>query len=265
MDKNKGETEIDILHILFALLKKWLLLAVATLLGAVLAFGYTHFFTKPVYESSAYLYVNTNAVSVGATKISLADMNAASSLVDRYSVILQRRLTLEKVIEEADLSYSYEQLYRMVRVSPVNNTEIFSVTVQSSDPAEACKIANTIVRVLPDRISSIIQGCSVSVVDMAVEPRTPTSPSYPKNIVIGMLLGFIFSAAFVVITDIFNDRIDSDEWITETFGEELPLLAACPDSNDTSSHKYGRYGRYSNYGYGSYYSDSRDKDGEKSE
>lgn len=267
METEKGGMEIDLLHLLSALLKKWWLLLLATILGGSIAFGYTYFFSKPVYEASAYLYVNSNSVSVGTTKISLSDLSTAQSLVDTYSVILQRRLTLEKVIEEAHLDYTYEELYKMVQTSAVNGTEIFSVKVKSHDPDEARIIANTIVEVLPERISSIIQGCSVSVVDLAVTPQTPTSPSYPKNLAIGMVIGFILCGAVIVLLDIFNDAIDSEEWINNTFGEEMPLLASCPDANDTSTHKYGRYGRYGRYrkyGYSTYYAKSVDSQNDTS-
>ena len=40
----------------------------------------------------------------------------------------------------------------MIEAKAVNGTEIFEVTVTSEDPAEAERIANTVVDILPDKI-----------------------------------------------------------------------------------------------------------------
>ena len=100
----------------------------------------------------------------------MSDLNAAQSLVDTYAVILKSRGTLEEVIDKAQLPYTYEELSKMVETGAVDNTEIFSITVTSDDPQEATKIANTIVEVLPDRITEIMDGSDVRTVDFAVVP-----------------------------------------------------------------------------------------------
>ena len=128
---NFSSNEISLLHIAEIFLKKWYLIVAALILGAFAAFGYTYKFIPKQYTADVRLYVNNTSISIGnvSAKIDSGDLSAAHSLVDTYCVILKSRVTLEKVIEKADLDYTAGQLNNMISASAVNGTEVFSVNV----------------------------------------------------------------------------------------------------------------------------------------
>ena len=241
MNENTESREIDLLQMASALVKKWWVIAVATVLAGIIAFGYTRLGITPKYEATAMFYVNNSSIS---GKLSLADLNAAEKSVKSYCTILETRLNLEEVIREGNFNYTYEQLKKMIGSQAVNGTEIFSVTVTSSDPQEACDIANIIASVLPQKVADVIDGTKVKVVDYAVVPQTKSSPSTPKNTVLGMLVGFVLSAGVIILLEIFNDTINSEEWLVTTYGDEIPLLSVVPDVNAKSDRRYYKYGGY---------------------
>lgn len=241
MNENTESREIDLLQMASALVKKWWVIAVATVLAGIIAFGYTRLGITPKYEATAMFYVNNSSIS---GKLSLADLNAAEKSVKSYCTILETRLSLEEVIREGNFNYTYEQLKKMIGSQAVDGTEIFSVTVTSSDPQEACDIANTIASVLPQKVADVIDGTKVKVVDYAVVPQTKSSPSTPKNTVLGMLVGFVLSAGVIILLEIFNDTINSEEWLVTTYGDEIPLLSVVPDVNAKSDRRYYKYGGY---------------------
>ena len=241
MNENTESREIDLLQMASALVKKWWVIAVATVLAGVIAFGYTRLGITPKYEASVMFYVNNSSIS---GKLSLADLNAAEKSVKSYCTILESRLSLEEVIREGNFNYTYEQLNKMIDSQAVNGTEIFSVTVTSSDPQEACDIANTIASVLPQKVADVMEGAKVKVVDYAVVPQTKSSPSTPKNTVLGMLVGFVLSAGVIILLEMFNDTINSEEWLVTTYGDEIPLLSVVPDVNAKSDRRYYKYGGY---------------------
>jgi len=244
MNNTREEMEIDLMQLFAAVLRKWWMLVIAVIVGGVVAFGYTYFFVTPTYQASVLMYVNSS-VSVGgkALSISAGDINTAKTLVETYRVILGTRLTLEEVIEVADLDYSYGQLNSMISSAAVNGTEIFRITVTGPDPEEACKIANTISYVLPDKIADVVEGSSVRTVDMAVVPGGRSSPNYSKNTVMGMVIGFVLSAGIIVLMYMFNDSIQSEDWLIQTFKDDIPLLAIIPDTNPSDKRRYGYYKR----------------------
>lgn len=251
--QNKQETqEIDLLKLLKELWKRvWLIVAAAFVCG-VACFLYTFFFITPQYKSSALLYVNNNSLDIGSTKVNITsgDINASSSLIDTYVVILKSRTTLEKAIAEGNLPYSYEQLRSKVSGSSEGNTPIFKITVTDPNPEMAANICNVIVEIMVDKnsgISGIVEGSSVSVIDYAVVARSASSPSYTKNTAIGMLLGFVIACGLIILRSLMDSTIREEEFLLEKY-KNIPVLATIPDLLEDSQGGYYGYG-----GYGSSY------------
>ena len=247
------EEYIDLLEIARALWKNVLVIALVAVLLGGLAFGYTAFLVDPQYQATASLYVNNSNFSLGNTSfsISAADLNASSSLVSVYLYILDSRATMEEVIKEAELSYTPEQLREMITSEGIKSTGAFEVTVTSSIPSETELIANTIARVLPDRISEIVDGTSVRIVDYAIIPASRSGPSILKNTAIGILAGELLSAAWVVFRYLMDDRsrvmIGSVDDLRSLY-PDIMVLAAVPDMrlSDKKSGYYSYYGAADN-------------------
>lgn len=248
MDNQKRDyVEIDLFHLLRVLWHRAWAIVLAMLLCGAAAFSYTYYLVTPLYQASALMYVNNSSITVGSTSVSLSDLSASKTLVDTYIVILKTRLTLNEVIEQAELDYSYETLRDMISASPVNSTEIFEITVTSPYPAEAERVANTIAKVLPEKISEVMDGSSVRTVDYAVQPTTKSSPSITRNVALGLAAGMVLSCGVIVLLDLLDEQIRDEEYLTQTYG--LPILAAVPDILKS--------GEPSRYGYGSYYAAAR--------
>lgn len=240
MEANKEDTiEIDLLALARAVWKRiWAVIA-AVIVGAGGAFCIAQFLVTPLYESKAMLYVNNSSISVGNTSFSISsgELTAAQSLVRTYIVILKSRQVLNTIIEQADLPYTYEELVEMVDAEAVDNTEIFEVTVTDSDPEEAELIANTIANVLPDKIADIVEGSSVRIVDYAVVPAFPVSPSVIKYTLVGFLLGGVLSVGVIILLELLNDTIQSEDYLIQTY--DLPILAAVPSMESRSGKSSG--------------------------
>lgn len=246
MDERNGELEIDLLQMLGAVWRRiWLVILSTVLLGAA-AFGGTYFLIAPSYEANALFYVNNSTLSLGSAgmSISTGEISAAKTLVDTYITILGTRGTLNEVIEMSGVRYDVAQLNDMIEAKAVNNTEIFQVKVTSNSPREAELIANTIAEVLPNRIADIVSGSSVRIVDYAVIPSVRSGPSYSRNTAIGALLGILLSVGAIVLMEILDTSIRSEQNLLQLYSD-IPILASIPDMRQTSTGRYG-----SEYGYG---------------
>jgi len=167
--------------------------------------------------------------------------------VDTYIAILKTRLTLNDVVKEAGVNYTFEQIKGMIGAKAVNGTEIFEVTVTSRDPQEAERIANTIVKVLPNKISQIVDGSSVRTVDLAVVPQMRHSPSRKNYTMMGAMLGMLLSCGIVAVRELLNEQITDEDELARTYG--LPVLAAIPNMLITQTGK----------SYGSYYAEAEER------
>lgn len=232
---------IDVSHVLKSLWRRVWLIGTCGLLVAIIAFSIAAFAIAPTYSSYVKLYVNNSSFSLGNTSFSISssELTAAQSLVRTYGDILISRSTLERVIEKADVNYTWKELSKMVTYAPSNNTEIMRVTVTCEDPYEASKIANTIAEVLPVRISEIIEGASMEVVDTAIPDHEKVAPSITQYTAIGLVLGILISAIALFVLALTDDTIHDEEYVLRTYN--YPILGKVPDLLNAGNKSYGYY------------------------
>lgn len=247
-ERDNEEVEIDLLALARALWRRAWAVILAMLIGGAAMFSYASFLITPLYQAKALMYVNSSSLSVGNTKLSIsqAELSAAQSLVDTYIVILNSRTTLNDVIKEAEVPYTYEQLSSMISAQAVNATEVFEVVVTDANPQEAEKIANAIADILPNKIAAIVEGSSARIVDYAIVPSQKSSPNITKLTAMGLLAGFVLSAAVIIVLELMDETIHDEDYLAQNF--DLPVLAAIPGmlngGKDKGYYKYGSYGAY---------------------
>lgn len=253
MNKNNAEIEIDLLKLIEVLWKKALIIILVALLAASATFAVTLFFITPTYEATVSFYVNNSSISIGSMNysISAGELSASSTLVNTYIYILKSRTTLEDVIEKASLPYTYEELDEMIETKAVTGTAAFDVTVTTESPTESEMIANTIATVLPDRITEIVDGSNVRIVDYAIVPAHRAGPSFTKNLIIGFLAGAVLVSGIITVRFIIDEQNDvvihSSDELRELY-PDIKILAMIPDMR--LSEKKGYY-------YSSYYGDKK--------
>lgn len=249
MERKEKNTQeyyaIDLLHIVKSLWQRAWVIVLSGLLAAAIGFSVATFMIAPKYSSSIMLYVNNNSVSLGGTSFSISSsqISAAQSLVKTYVELLNNRTTMEKIIEKADVPYTYRQLSGMITAGPSNDTEVMRVTVVSEDPYEASKIANCIAEVLPVRVSEIIDGASMEVVDSAVPNLGKISPSISRYTAVGLLIGVLLSVVVLVILAMLDDTIHDEEYVLQTY--DYPILAKVPNLLNSGAKQYGYYSQRS--------------------
>ena len=243
MDNNEKSQniEIDLKHLAGVVLRRAWIVVLVGVLFAGMVFSYAYFFVTPTYSSSAKLYVN-NTYEKSSGVYSPSQLVAAQYLAETYMVIMESRSVLEQVQQRSGLNYSQGQLKSMISAAAVKETEVFQVTVTCTNYEHAAIIATAITEVLPDAISAVVDGSSVRVVEHAIENPNPVGPNYQRYVVMGGLVGILLTIAIIVILEMTNTSIDSEEYLSRVYGD-VPLLAVIPDGSGKSSG----YKNYSGY------------------
>ena len=245
---------IDILAILATLWRNIVLIILVASISGALTFTYTLLRVAPSYSATTTLYANKSSFSLGDANFNFTTNLSTTTLVNIYMLIVHSRTTLEEVIEEADLNLSSGALRGMISVKALTDGA-FSITATSSDPAQAELIANTVAKVLPDRIADIIDGTNVRVIDYAIIPSSRSSPNYVsstlKGIAVGAALCCVILAAVSFIRTSNDTVIKSSDELRALF-PDIPVLASIPDMR--SLKKKGSY-------YSSYYGTTNTKGG----
>lgn len=235
---------IDLVHIVKTLWHHVWVIILAGILAAGIGFSISSFAIAPTYSSSVLLYVNNSAFSLGNTSFSISssEIVAAQSLVKTYTEILKNRTTLERVVQKSGLDYTYGDLYGMIKAESANDTEIMKVTVTTENPDHSAIIANSIAEVLPVRISEIIDGASMEVVDYAVANTSKVAPSITQYTAVAMIIGVLLAIVALSVLAVLDDTIHDEEYILRAC--EYPILAKVPDLINEGGKQYGYYYSY---------------------
>ncbi|MBE6620216.1 MAG: hypothetical protein E7625_02475 [Ruminococcaceae bacterium] len=248
MDKTERNANdyyvVDLSHVIKVVWRNVWVVALVSIIVAALGFSLAAFMIAPTYSSSIMLYVNNSSFNVGdlGFSISSSELTAAQNLAKTYTVLLKNRTTLERIIDETGVDYTWEDIYDMIESSPVNETEVMQVTVTCTDPYEAEKIANGIAKVLPQRIAEIIEGSSMEVVDSAIVNTEKVAPSITAYTIVGFIVGAILAAMIIVISALMDNTVHDEEYVIKTYN--YPILAKVPNLLDGGTKKYGYYYSY---------------------
>lgn len=239
MNENRNSIEIDLRRIFFVLLTRlWIIILAAAILGAA-AFGYSR--TLPTtYSASVQLYVNNNYYDDPG--YSSSQLDAANKLADTYIVILRSRAVLKEIKAYTCLHYEVSQLRSMLSAAPVDETEIFQVTVTCTNAEHARIIANAVAEVLPGMSPRIVPGSTMTVVDHAEDQAIRVGPSHRKYIMIGALIGALLAAVILVILELLDTTIHTEEYLDAAY-QDVPLLAVLPGAETAKGSNYKGYYR----------------------
>lgn len=240
--KQQRKIEVDLFAVIQLLWQKKWMIIVSGLTVAIIMLLITVLFISPKYSASATLYANNSNSSDVNTSISSQDINASVQLVDTYAAIILSDSVLDQVIEANNLDLTSKELLECIEISSVNNTEVFKITISYSSAEMAANIANSIAAIAPVKISDIVEGCSVKIVN---EAKVPTDKSFPSNkmaVVIGLAIGIAISALIVLITALLDTRINSESDLQEWDYPVLGVIPAFSEAEKTDMYGYG-YGK----------------------
>lgn len=222
----KDTVELDLGALLKFLSKRiWIIVLCTVLLGACV-FAYTVNFVTPTYDASVTIYVNNNSNKSGDT-ISSSDLAVALKLVNTYVNIIESDTVLDKVISEAGMNLTAQKVRGMLSAAPVDETEMFKVTIRSHNAQMSADLANAIARVAPDEIAAIIEGSSAKIIDYAKVPTTQSSPNVIRNTALGAVLGAALAVAVLAMMMLMDRRIKDEMDLQRVCG--APILGYIPD------------------------------------
>ena len=136
----------------FAVLWHWAWLII---LVALVAAGGAYYFSSrmtPYYRATTTVLVNE---APGTRSMDMSSVALSERLTSTYSKMIVKEPVLSEVISRLGLSLSTTTLQSMIKVSPVSDTQLIDVSVESTDPGAAAAIANSLVLVFAEQIQEI--------------------------------------------------------------------------------------------------------------
>ena len=206
--------------------RMWTIVLVAAVTaGSALGFSLLQ---TPTYEASVMILVGQNISgdsNSGSVKVS--DLQEVAQTVAKAVPTTPIAGT---VVERLDLQEeSAIKVINNVSAEPDPGTMFVHVSYKDSDPERAQLIANTIGKVLSEKISEVSVGANAitaTVWEPATLPETPISPDPIRDVIIALVLGSLLGVVLAFSLEYVSDSWNSRDEVEEVSG--VPTLGVVP-------------------------------------
>lgn len=238
---------ITIQKILGILLHRLPMILMAGVLGGLVFFVYTSFAIKPVYSTSAMIYIQNygkqsdqnatddkQAASAGAgTSESLQSNNAVAQKIFNSDLAGSAALASNCITlfnNSNDITRYYDGC--SVSMSTAEDTFYITIEVSGNDPVKCANVANIVAEKCAPVFHSHFPYGRIGTIREAGTPSSPISPNKVQNTLIGVVVGIILACVVAIVMELIDTTIKSDDDLSALY--KVPVFAEIPDFENTS-------------------------------
>ncbi|GAX00635.1 YveK family protein [Secundilactobacillus silagei] len=248
------ESTLDLRQMVGVLRKHIWFIIISTLVFAVAAFGVATIGMTPKYSSTTQILVNRKTTNQGfEAQNQQADVQMVSTYKDIITnpVILKQaqhklahpeeiihpavkakygknaagkrkliRAPKPAVMKTTGRSYnvSVGELKQAVSVTSQQNSQVFALTAESTDPDLSAAMANQVASVFKTKIKSMMSVNNVTIVSNATPSDQPTSPKTKLITLAGAVVGILIGLGYAFIKELTDTTVKDDDFLTDELG-----------------------------------------------
>jgi capsular exopolysaccharide synthesis family protein len=155
---------------------------------------------------------------------------------------------INPVIKDLNLDVTVAELAENIGATSPTGTSLINIKVDSFEPTQAAKIANSVALHLIDAVKQLSpadannqQLVRATLISPAQPPASPSSPKWPLNLAVGFLGGLLIGVAQAVLRQVLDRRIHGSNDIASI--TPLPIMATIsmekPASNSEADSEKG--------------------------
>lgn len=218
--------EVSFQKVVDAFKYHWIIIAVVTIIFAILGLLYSQFLVTPKYQASVNLIVQTNNVDFSNQNVSNDYVSSAKNLAKTYARILNSSKVQNHVIQELGLKdITSIELEEMAVAEPVTDSQIIKVTVTTDDPELSQKIAKVYRELGPKDLNDLVEAGKCNAVSGVDVKGDPIKPGMKRTVALLGLVGFALSFAYALFTELRRHFIVTADDVKEL---GLPVLGVIP-------------------------------------
>lgn len=215
--EEENENEIDLLDLIFMLIRRWKVMALMII--PTVALGFFFAMTRPsVYQADTTLIVSSGMQSVG---LESSDIALNQKLVVTYSEIAKSRDILTRVISKYDLVESPVSLGERISVIPIKDTELIKLAYSCNDPKLAEAVTNELANEFIKKVGQIMKVRNVSVVEKAIEPISPLPKKRGIILLVSIILGGMLGAGVALLIEFLHKKIRKSSDMEKILGVQM--------------------------------------------
>lgn len=223
------QDDITLMEILFIIGRKWKLIAITMIATTLL--GLTVTLLRPhLYEAEVTLMVS-NGQTYSLERLGNDEISRNQRLVSTYAEIARSKSIMLNVIRNLDLEMSPEEISKLLRMSPVEETELIKITYRDKNPQKAAMLANEISEEFIQKISDVMTFENLKIVERATIPEKSISDMKIVVGIVSIILGTLLGVFLAIVSEFLYGKLRKPEDIERIMG--CQILANLPKYNDS--------------------------------
>ncbi|MED3939506.1 YveK family protein [Priestia megaterium] len=172
-----------------------------------------------------YSHQNNTVFYQASTRVVVdVDTQKMSTLL----VMVKDPVVMEKVTKQLNLQQSAEATAGQVQAASVDGSQIISLSVTSTDPTTAIKIANTTAKVFKEEVDNILNIKNVQLLSSA-KNASPLDGNSNRIIIIALIAGVVIGVGLTFLLDSLNGKIEKDSEAEQILG--IPVIGTVSNIN----------------------------------
>lgn len=221
------EDEIELMDLFFILIRSWKLIVVSAL--PIIVMGAVFAMTRPdIYQAEATLMVSSEQI-YSVNNLDNAEISKNQKLVSSYTEIAKSKSIMRNVIRKLDLDMDPETISKLVKVTPINNTEFIKLSYTDKNAQRAALLTNEVAGEFILKIKKIMSFENLKIVEKASVPDKALPKKRALILVISMVLGVMIGVFIAFMVEFLHSKLRKPDDIEKIMG--CSVLANIPDFN----------------------------------
>lgn len=224
---------MEVKRLFGAFLRRWKLVAIFCMIGAIASIYYAFFLKQPVYEADTTLYiVNSDKSLINGQSLDVQNANqyaiAGRQLVQNYSAIIYSRIVISNALQDLkDYDLTEKTLKKMISVDLESESNIIVLKSTGTDAIKSAAVANAMSNAFVNKMREITNSNNIGILDKAIAPESPMPRRLSVILAIGILSCLLLSSAIIYISELFDSTIRSAQDIEEGLG--IKIIGIIPE------------------------------------
>ena len=192
------------------------MIVVSSILTTIVFAVAVFFFISPKYQSTTQMIVNQK-INKNIQETQMQQLQQADvQLVNTYKSIVTSPAVSSEVQSKMGNSKLAQKSQVSVNTQP--NSQVFDISVKSSNPNVAAQMANSTATVFRHRLKEMMKSSSASVISRAHPDATPVFPKKSLSILAGFFVGIVLGIILALFKEYSAKTIDDLDYVTKDLG-----------------------------------------------
>ena len=219
------DDEIELMDLLFILIRRWkMIIAVAV---PVFVIGLTYAVLKPaMYKAEATLMVSSGQI-YSVEKLDNSEISKNQKLVSSYTEVARSKSIMKNVIKRLGLEEGPETIAKLVKVTPIEDTEFIKISYTDRNPQKATLMVNEVSKEFMLKIREVMNFENLKIVEKAEIPTKPESRKRALIVAVAGVLGIMLGVFAAFLMEFMYSNVRKPEDLQKIMG--CKVLANIPD------------------------------------